>query len=424
MNPITASNTAANATPYRVLRIITRLNIGGPARHTLLLSEGLRARGFETLLVTGSLAHGEGDMQYLAAGRNVRIHPLAALQREVDPARDAAALWALIRLCRRFRPHIIHTHTSKAGLLGRIAAILCRTPITVHTYHGHVFDGYFGTARTGLFLNLERMLARFSARLIALSERQKNELSHIHRVAAHQRFSIIPLGFEHLDQLQTCKQEQRGVLRQKLGLAADCPLVGMVGRLVEIKRPSDFIAAAARAAATHPQVHFVLAGDGYLRPSLQTQAERLGIGERVHFLGWLRDLAPLYADLDVYVLTSLNEGTPVSVIEALAAGVPVVSTAVGGVPDVLAGGRWGTLVEPQDPAALAAAIGNILECKRAPLSDPHGKSALRSDSNGSFTPAFGLAPIAEIQRQTLARFAADRLLDDIETLYRNLLERK
>lgn len=385
----------------------------------MLLSKGLAERGFETKLVTGRLAEAEGDMAYLARERGVEVVTVPELCREIRPSHDLMALSKLIGLCRRFRPHIVHTHTSKAGMLGRLAALAAGVPVRVHTFHGHVFGGYFSPAKTRLFVQLEKTLALFTDRLVALSALQKKELSTEHRVAPARKLEVIPLGFEHLGELKTCRAVHSGELREQLGVAPHCPLVGAVGRLVDIKRPDVFIDAASLIAKERPDAHFVLAGDGYLLEPSREKAASLGISDRVHFLGWARDLAKLYADLDVFVLTSRNEGTPVAAIEALAAGVPVVATNVGGVPDVLEGGRLGRIVPAGDPASAAKAVLDTLNDMLGDAPEERG----RTRGVERMAP-HGAPSVSEEQRRVARRYSAERLLGDVETLYRALVASK
>ncbi len=383
-------------TPIRVMRIIARLNIGGPAIHVALLSAGLNDAYFRTTLVTGTVGPHEGDMS--ARVREMGVEPLVipALGREIAPLADLRTLVALMRLMCREKPHIVHTHTAKAGQVGRLAAFLTGVPVIVHTFHGHVFRGYFGPLKTHLFILLERLAARLSDAILTVSERLREDLIAF-RIAPPQRIHVVPLGLplEPLADLEGV----RGMLRRELGCWTDTPLVGIIGRLVPIKNHDLFLEAAQRVAQALPQVRFLIVGDGERRAELEALTARLGLGEAVHFTGWRTDLPALYADLDVVVISSRNEGTPVSLIEAMAAGVPVVSTAVGGVPDLLQEGRLGRLVPPDDAAALAEAI----------------LAALR-EGRGERT--------AQAQRWAFEHYSAARLVEDMRRLYRTLLAEK
>ncbi len=293
--------------------------------------------------------------------RDVRPEPVSAIEvpglgREISPAADLVALVRLVALFRRFRPHIVHTHMAKAGLLGRLAARMTSVPVIVHTFHGNVLRGYFDPLRSSVFVALERLLGRLSNRVIAISPRQRAEILAF-EIAPDERIVEIPLGID----LSQFLDPPRGRLRGELGLAPSAPLVGIIARLVPIKGVDVFLAAAARLASARPAATFVVVGDGVQRDSLAAHAASLGIADRVRFLGWRADLPEIYADLDVVVLTSRNEGTPLSVIEALTTERAVVATAVGGVPDVIDSPGIGSLVPPEDPDAVAAAIARLLD---------------------------------------------------------------
>lgn len=378
----------------RILRLFSRLNIGGPSLHVVLLTAGLEERGYRTRLVIGQEAPGEGNLLDFAAERGVRCLRMAGLGREIRPLADLWVTWELFRLMRREHPHIVHTHTAKAGAVGRVAAILARTPIVVHTYHGHVLSGYFGQLKTFLFRTIEALLARGTDVLVAVSAAVKRDLVGL-GVAADAKVRVVPLGLE-LDRFTA--DLPRGRLRRGSEVSPESPLVGIVGRLVPIKDVSTFLAAARRVVAERPAVRFAVVGDGECRRALEEEAHRLGLAGTVHFHGWQRDLAAVYGDLDVVVNSSRNEGTPVSLIEALAAARPVVATAVGGTPDVLGEDR-GWLVPPADPRALADSILGV-------LADP--QAARRRALAG--------------RSHVLASYSAARLVDDIDALYRELLE--
>lgn len=338
----------------RVLRVITRLNIGGPALQAILLTERLDPSRFDTMLVTGEPGPAEGDMLNL---RPTALRPVLrrGLRREISPLADARALVDLVRIVRSFRPHIVHTHMAKAGLLGRTAARLGGAPIVVHTFHGNVLRGYFDSPRIRVFLALERALGRLSTRIVAISPRQKEEIRRLD-IAREPRLVEIPLGVD----LAPFLDSPRGELRRELGIRNDEPLVGIVGRLVPIKAIDVFIEAMALIGRSNSQARFVIVGDGELRLPLESLARARGLDGRLRFLGWRGDLRRVYGDLDVVVLTSDNEGTPVSVLEALAAGRPVVATAVGGVPDVIGANERGVLVPPRDPHSVARAVADLL----------------------------------------------------------------
>jgi glycosyltransferase involved in cell wall biosynthesis len=321
----------------RVLRLIARLNVGGPARHVVWLNQALEADGFETLLVTGTVPAGEDDMSDFAATHGVRPVVIPSMSRELSP-RDLTTIWRLWRLMVRFRPDIVHTHTAKAGAVGRIAGLLYRfiTPATligrprrghfVHTYHGHVFHSYYGAWKTRFFLAIERMLARLNTdRIVVLSEQQLGEIRDRFGVGRPDQFVVVPLGID-LDELRIDPRAGEA-LRDQLGIGGGETVVGIVGRLTSIKNHDLFLRVAARARGL---ARFVIFGDGADRAMLEARA-----GD-VIFAG-TRGASEIYASLNVVALTSRNEGTPLAVIEAMASGKPVISTAVGGVVDLLGG---------------------------------------------------------------------------------------
>lgn len=378
----------------RVLRVFSRLNIGGPSVHVILLTAGLEDRGYETRLVVGQEAPSEGSLLGFAAEKGVACVQVAGLGREIRPLSDVRALWGLYRMMRRFRPSIVHTHTAKAGALGRVAARLAGVPVVVHTFHGHVLRGYFGPLETRFFRSLERALSRLSDAIVAVSEAVKRDLVEF-GVAQGAKIRVIPLG---LDLEPLLSPLPRGVLRKEAGVPAEAPLVGIVGRLVRIKDISTFLRAASIVHQSLPESRFAVIGDGEERGLLEKQVVRLGLEKIVRFHGWRRDMGAVYGDLDVVVNSSLNEGTPVALIEALAAGRPVVATRVGGNPDLLRDGGHGLLVPPSDPEALAAAI---LETLRSP-----GASRSRTQAGRS---------------HVLSHHSVSRLLRDVDGLYRELL---
>ncbi len=376
----------------RVLRIIARLNVGGPALHTVLLTERLDPARYASRLAVGVPDAAEGDylaLRGLALEQLVRI---PSLRRDLDARNDARALASLLRLMRAERPHVVHTHTAKAGTLGRLAAILARVPVRVHTFHGHVFEGgYFSPAKTRAFLAVERVLARRTQRILTVSENVRAELLAL-GIGRPEQVTVVPLGLD-LDPLARAA-EHRGALRRELGIDDATPLVGIVARLVPVKAHEVFLAAAARVAAAAPDCRFVVIGDGERRAELQAIAARDGLAERCRFLGWRADLDRVHADLDVCVLTSRNEGSPVALIEAMAAGVAVVSTAVGGVPDLIEDGTHGLLAPVDDAAAIAAATLALLR-------DPHRRRTLGAAG----------------RERALARHGAARLVADVDRLY-------
>jgi len=381
-----------------VARVITRLNVGGPALHATLLTERLDPERYESRLVTGREDPGEGS--YLALrGRPVDgLIVVPDLRPGLGGAREVRALIRLVGLMARMRPHIVHTHTAKAGALGRLAAFLTRVPVSVHTYHGHVFRGYFSPARTRVFLRIERALARRTDRLVAVSETVRAELLDL-GVGRPEQFVVVPPGLELGRFLES--DRMRGQLRAELGLAPSVPLVGIVARLVPIKAHEVFLRAAARLVRRVPESRFVVAGDGERRKELEGLAGQLGVGDRVHFLGWRPDLERVYADLDLVALTSRNEGLPVALVEAMAAARPVVAMRVGGVPDLVEDGVTGCLVPPGNAERLADAMQGL-------LGDPERRQVMG----------------AAARKRVVPTYEAQRLVADTDRLYAAVLDAK
>ena len=382
----------------RVIHVITRLNVGGPALMATLLTERLESVGYGCLLVAGIEGSREGNYLALHRKRLENLLVLPALRRELQVFPDITALVSLIRLLRRWKPDVVHTHTAKAGALARLAASLTRVPVIVHTYHGHVFRGYFGPTRTRVFLAIERWLARHTDRLLAVSPTVRAELLAL-GVGTPAQLQVMPIGLD-LGPLLECERTSSR-LRTELGLVASVPLVGIVARLVPIKAHEVFLDAAHGLVRRLPDSHFVIVGDGERRSELMARADGLGLRERVHFVGWRDDLDRLYADLDLVALTSRNEGSPVSLIEAMAAARPVVATRVGGVPDLVEDGVTGHLVPAGDATALAEAM-------RALLDNPEQRRRMGAAGRKHVAAAFG----------------ADRLLSAVDAVYRELLAEK
>jgi glycosyltransferase involved in cell wall biosynthesis len=391
--------------PVRIARVITRLNIGGPSIQAVTLTERLSARGHDTLLIHGSLGDGEGDMRYLLSP-SARVEYLPALRRELAPASDAAALAQVAAMLRDFKPHIVHTHMAKAGAVGRIAAAMYNRSAAagaharvVHTYHGHVLEGYFGAVKTAVFVGIERLLARRTDRIVAISPAIRDELLRDHRIGRAEQYVVVPLGFD-LSALAAIDDGARQAARATLGLTPDARVVSTVGRLTAIKQHHLFLETARLIADRDPAALFLVIGDGELRADLEDSARQLGLAGRVRFLGWRRDLPVIYGATDVFLLTSRNEGTPVALIESLAAGVPGVSTDVGGVRDVL-------LPADSDPVGEVAPFGDAAALAR---------SVTRLLADRERRRSMGERGRAVV----LTRYGIDRLVDDIDALYREL----
>lgn len=386
-----------------VVRIITRLNIGGPSIQAVTLSHALRAHGFETHLVHGRLGEGEGDMSYLLPAGVAHTY-MPELQRPIDPSTDLSAVRSIYRVLRHVRPAIVHTHMAKAGAAGRLAAIVYNRTVgrdkpakIVHTYHGHVLEGYFSPVKTAAFVRAERALARATDRIIAISPRILHELLGHYRIGTEAQYAVVPLGF-NLQPFAAVTAHDRPAARAALGIPVDAHVMTTVGRLTAIKQHELFVEAAKTIAARDRSAVFLVAGDGERRAEIETLARDAGLTDCMRFLGWRRDLPSLYAATDVFVLTSRNEGTPVALIEAMASGVPGVSTNVGGVRDVIANPEMGVLIPPEQPAGIAPAVERLFVDREA-------------------RAAMGARGRAHV----LACFAEHRLVADIAALYRALL---
>ena len=415
----------------KVVRIIARLNVGGPARHVAWLEAGLRRSGVESVLVTGVVPPGEDDMGYFAAGLGVEPVVIPEMSREISP-KDAVTVWKLYQLLRRERPDIVHTHTAKAGTAGRAAGLLYRwlTPAAllgrpracrfVHTYHGHIFHSYYGRWKTRFFLFVEKLLARLATdRIVVISPQQYREIHEEFGVGRAAQFAVVPLGLD-LAAFDNWA-ERRHSARARLGAGEDEILVGIVGRLTEVKNHELFLRACARyrelrragEAADDRRVRFLIIGDGHRRLDLELLASDLGIFDAVTFTGLRDDPEDFYPALDVVALTSHNEGTPLTLIEAMANARAVLATAVGGVVDLVGGPdeealrrhrrAWrvcerGLRVQPGDVDAFAHALAYLIE-------------------NEELRAQLG----ARGRRFVEENYSVERLLADVQMLYEDLL---
>ena len=334
------------ANRLRVLRVIARMNVGGPALQVTGLVDGMDVHQFEHRLLTGFVGPDEADYLELRAP-HVRAVRVPGLGREPHVAGDLRALRTLYGEMRRFQPHVVHTHTAKAGVLGRVSARAAGVPATVHTFHGHLLHGYFSPAVTKAVIGVERGLARSTSRLVAVGEQVRDELLAA-AIGRPEQYVVVPPGI-HLPPLPS-----RASARAALGLPPDAVVAVFVARLTQIKRPERFLAIAAALRDRHPDALFVVVGEGDLLPALQQAA-----GPNVRFLGWRGDVERVYAASDLVVLTSDNEGMPVSLIEAALCGVPAVSTRVGSAGEVVLDGRSGLLAAP-DVAELTAQVDRLL----------------------------------------------------------------
>jgi glycosyltransferase involved in cell wall biosynthesis len=382
----------------RILRVIARLNMGGPALHVSYLTNGLATHGYDTTLVAGRLARGEDSMSFVAEELGVDVVALGELHRDISPLYDPIAIRRLVQEIRRVRPHILHTHTAKAGAIGRTAALLAgaaRPPVIVHTFHGHVLTGYFDPVRTQLFRETERALARHTTRLVAVGPQVRDDLVSL-GVAPAEKFTVIRLGIDLESRVQN--QDRRGEYRRLFGIPDDRFVVGWIGRMTAIKRVPDILTSFKLLLDRGIDATLCLVGDGPDRKPAELQARELGIARNVISLGYQRDVSPYYALFDAFVLPSANEGTPVVAIEALAAERPVVATRVGGVPDVVTEGESGYLLGVGDVEGIAGALERLAR-------DPELCRSLGKRGRELVIP----------------RYRVERLVDDVDALYRELL---
>jgi glycosyltransferase involved in cell wall biosynthesis len=394
-----------DAVPATVVRIITRLNIGGPSIQAIRLTTDLPALGYAPTLLHGQLGPGEGDMLQLIPAAGADLRRIATLRRPIRPLDDLVAFLAIFSVLRRLRPDIVHTHMAKAGLLGRLAALLYNATVgrhrrarIVHTYHGHVLEGYFSSWTNRVFIQLERTLAAGTDALIAISPRIRDELLSRFHIGTAEQFQLVPIGLD-LSRLATIESRDRTDARRALGLDANARVVTAVGRLTAVKNLGLLLNAARIVIARVPDTVFLIAGDGELRGELERHAARLGIANDVRWLGWRADLPVIYAATDIVAITSHNEGTPVALIEAMAAGVPGVATAVGGVPDLVEDGITGALTPADDAEGFAREVERLLKDEQ------------------TRTEMGRRARIAVV-----ARFDIKRLVADVDALYRSLLD--
>jgi len=397
----------------KIIRIIARLNIGGPAQHVVFLSEALDKNNFETILVTGEIEDSEGDMSYLASERNLNVTNVPGFRRKLDFVGDIKVFWKVFKIIAKEKPDIIHTHTAKAGTLGRVAGIIYNIfaknkAILIHTFHGHVLSGYFGTLKSSIFVYIERFLAHFTNKIIAVSASVYQDLTRL-KIGNRTKIVIIPLGLE-LDSFLAINS------MKDISKTPEYFKVGIIGRLVPIKNHRLFLESARLYIDNklHLPIKFVIIGDGELKNELENYAKELNLNDVIEFRGWLKDLDKVYSKLDIVCLTSLNEGTPVSLIEAMAASKPVIATNVGGVKELLS----------NNPPSLNQ-TSNLQICERGILT--------KSCNINAFTEGLRILAEDKCLRNKMGqngrefakeRFSKERLTFDIKNLYISLIERR
>jgi len=394
-----------NERPLKILRIITRLNVGGPAQHVVFLTGGLDGGTFQSKLAFGSIDNDEGDMSYLARERRIAFTEVDSLRNGTGLLSNLKAFQQIYRLIRRERPDLVHLHLLKARFLGGLAAKVARVPVVVETFHGDLFNGYYGNLKTQVILMAERILGHLVMdKVIAISEKVKDNIVRFN-IAPFRKVEVIPLGLD-LQKFADLTAHV-GELRKELGVTQGCRLVGMIGRMVPIKGCHYFLQAAHEIIKVDPRVRFVLVGDGILRANLEFECQQLGISKAVTFLGWRKDLRRIYADLDVVVLSSLNEGTPLSIIEAMAAGKGVVATDVGGVSDVVTSGETGLLVPPKDSKVLANAVLRLLR-------DEKLRRSLEERAKASVYPKYDVSRLTQDMENLYLRLASSVVTSPIK----------
>lgn len=385
----------------RVLRIINRLNLGGPTYNASYLSKYLSS-DFETMLVAGMKDESEASSEFIA--RDLGLEPvyIKKMHRAINPLNDIPAYKEIKKIIEDFKPDIVHTHAAKAGALGRLAAHNAGVPVILHTFHGHVFHSYFNPIKTKVFLELERYLAKISTRIITISKQQQKEICGDFNVCPIEKSVIIPLGFD-LSRFQDGIDEKRKDFREKYKLEDDEIAIGIVGRLVPVKNHELFLKAVKQLLEhTQKKVRVFIIGDGELRSELEELCTSLELSfqnqKPIVFTGWVKNVDWAYSGLDIIALSSFNEGTPVSLIEAQAANKPIVSTAVGGIQDVVIEGETALLSPSQDVDAFAQNLIKIVE---------DDSMRINMSQNSS--------------EHAMKKFNFRRLVNDMENLYRQLL---
>lgn len=397
-------------TPIRVLRILNRTNLGGPVYNATFLS-AFMDNNFETLLISGVPNEDELEYNDFVTKYNIKYKQIEYLEREISLSKDYKAFKEIRKIVKEFKPHIIHTHAAKAGLVGRLVAIYSRTPIILHTFHGHVFHNYFGKLKTTFYILLERFLAKCSTGIITISALQKKELVNVYKIAPANKTFLIPLGLD-LDAFYHNQEIKRKVFREKFQIKDNEIVIGIVGRLVPIKNHALFINAINEVFKnTTKKIRVLIIGDGDERQNIVEQLKLLSISynyfpeneipQIVTLTSWLTKMDEVFAGLDIVALTSLNEGTPVSLIEAQAACKPIVTTNVGGVSDIVLENDTAFITPTEDVKEFAKAL--LLLTENDELRNAMGKNGYN---------------------QVKTKFDKLRLVNDMENLYNQLLKEK
>ncbi len=406
----------------RVLRIINRLNLGGPTYNAAYLTQYL-APEFETLLIAGNKDETEASSEFIVDSLGLKAQYVNGMYRSLNPLKDRKAFAEIKQIIREFKPDIVHTHAAKAGALGRLAAAQCKVPVIVHTFHGHVFHSYFNSMVNNVFINIERYLAKKSTAIIAISDLQKKELTKDFRICAPEKVTVVPLGFD-LHRFQNNQAEQRKQFREFYGLDENTVAVGIIGRLVPIKNHDMFLQMVKNVKDSVTQnVKFFIIGDGEDRIRIEQKCVELNIKFSSHhwiendlernkistkpnseseiiFCSWMQNIPTALAGLDLVTMTSFNEGTPVSLIESLAANKPVVSTKVGGVANVVQDNVTGFLTKTSELEIFSQHVKNLV-------------------SNRGLREQMGRKGFDSVNQ----KFGYERLVEDVRKLYWELLQK-
>ncbi len=394
----------------KVLRIINRFNLGGPTYNAGYLTKYL-PNNFETKLIGGNNEKSEADSLFILESIGVEGIIIGEMGRSINPLNDWYAFKKIRKIIKEYNPDIVHTHASKAGTLGRLAAWLSGVPVIVHTYHGHIFHSYFSPVKTYVFKIIERFLARKSNAIIVISQSQKHDLCTKFKIVPEKKTHVIPLGFD-LNRFSVNQAEKKALFRTHYKISSTDILVVIVGRLAPVKNHEMFlkVVKAVKKNQSDKNIRFMVIGDGETRKSIEQKAIDMGISistpekqenkATIIFTSWIREIENVYAAADISVLTSLNEGTPVSLIESLAAGVPVVSTNVGGISDFVVEGVHGFLTKVEQTDLFAQRIIELAnnENLRQQMAE-----------NG--------------KKQVISLFGYERLVTDVTNLYTNLLSK-
>lgn len=384
----------------KVVRIINRFNIGGPTFNATFLTKFL-GDDFETTLIGGVPDEGEKDSLHILKEYGVEPIVIPDIQRNLSLSNDYKAYKKIKRILQEIQPDIVHTHASKAGFLGRAAAISLNIPVVVHTFHGHVFHSYFGPLKTGLFKQIERYLARKSTGIIAISALQKAELVEVHKIAPANKVQVIPLGFD-LKKFSEDTDAKRKQIRQEYGLKDDEVAIAIVGRLAPVKDHDYFLQVIENVlSSTEVPFRVFIVGDGSEKEHIQQKVAAINQKHpgSIVMTSWILDISTFNQGMDIVCLTSKNEGTPVSIIEAQASGLPVVSTDVGGVRDILADGQAGFVIKREN-------IETYIDKLRLLIEDPSLRNKFAN---------FG-------KQSVMDKFSYHRLVKDMSSYYKTLLK--